>query len=150
MIPSKSGEKKKPFYVWCSYWWSTEFRSVGRQLGTQEWRKSSFYSHSERFAGLVFWEKAVSCLGPWKMRFAILNSTSFVPLQENKAKTSEKRGLANLNFEEHSLVDKLKRWSATMHSHKTRACASNLFFFFLVTHEKKKILHLMADLRESR
>lgn len=85
------------------------------------------------------------------MRFVILNSTDFVPLQENKAKTSEKRGLANLNFEEHSLVDKLKHWSATMHSHKTRACASNLFFFFFfVTHEKNKILHLRADLRESR
>lgn len=83
------------------------------------------------------------------MRFVILNSTDFVPLRENKAKTSEKRGLANLDFEEHSLVDKLKCWSATMHSHKTRACASNLFFFF-VTHEKNKILHSRADLREIR
>lgn len=73
------------------------------------------------------------------MRFVILNSTDFVPLRENKAKTSEKRGLANLDFEEHSLVDKLKCWSATMHSHKTRACASNLFFFFCYPREKQNI-----------
>lgn len=84
---------------------------------TQECRKPARHtrgmkvcpvSHSDWFAGLIFWDKAGSCLRPWKMRVTTLYSNRFCSALGKYRKDLWEKEPRKLDLEEHSLVDKLK------------------------------------------
>lgn len=95
----ESGKKKTPTLL-CTVLLSMTCRAQECRKPARHTRgkKVCLVSHSEWFPGLVFWGKAGSCLTSWKMRGTILNSTCFVHLWRNKAKTSEKRNVENVTL----------------------------------------------------